>query len=69
MNSYRVEKKAAVLKDDTELFKRFMDNESFKRWITDTVFNLTYTPTAQNPFTTLAATHRVDHSNCCSALL
>ena len=36
----------AVLKDDTELFKQFMDNESFKRWLTDTVFGLTYgTPT------------------------
>lgn len=32
----------AVLKDDTELFKQFVDNESFKRWITDTVFRLTY---------------------------
>jgi len=32
----------AVLKDDTELFKQFMDNESFKRWLTDTVFGLTY---------------------------
>jgi len=32
----------AVLKDDTELFKQFMDNESFKRWMTDTVFRLTY---------------------------
>jgi type I restriction enzyme, R subunit len=34
----------AVLKDDTELFKQFMDNESFKRWLTDTVFGLTYSP-------------------------
>ena len=32
----------AVLNDDTELFKQFMDNESFKRWMTDTVFGLTY---------------------------
>ena len=32
----------AVLKDDTELFKQFMDNESFKRWLTDTIFGLTY---------------------------
>ena len=32
----------AVLKDDTELFKQFMDNDSFKRWLTDTVFGLTY---------------------------
>jgi type I restriction enzyme R subunit len=34
----------AVLKDDTELFKQFMDNESFRRWMTDTVFGLTYHP-------------------------
>jgi type I restriction enzyme R subunit len=26
-----------VLKDDTELFKQFMDNESFRRWLTDSV--------------------------------
>jgi len=32
----------AVLKDDTELFKQFMDNEGFRRWMTDTVFGLTY---------------------------
>jgi type I restriction enzyme R subunit len=32
----------AVHKDDTELFKQFMDNESFRRWLTDTVFGLTY---------------------------
>lgn len=32
----------AVLKDDTELFKQFMDNESFRRWLTDTMFALTY---------------------------
>jgi type I restriction enzyme R subunit len=31
-----------VLRDDTELFKQFSDNESFKRWLTDTVFGLTY---------------------------
>ncbi|RJP82588.1 MAG: type I restriction endonuclease subunit R [Desulfobacteraceae bacterium] len=32
----------SVMKDDTELFKQFMDNESFKRWMTDTVFGMTY---------------------------
>lgn len=32
----------AVLRDDTELFKQFMDNESFRRWMTDKVFDLTY---------------------------
>ncbi|HUF61179.1 MAG TPA: hypothetical protein VMN36_03820 [Verrucomicrobiales bacterium] len=34
----------ALLKDDTELFKQFSDNESFKRWMTDTIFRLTYEP-------------------------
>jgi type I restriction enzyme R subunit len=32
----------AVLKDDTELFKQFMDNESFRKWMADTIFSLTY---------------------------
>ncbi len=32
----------AVLKDDTELFKQFSDNESFRRWLSDTVFAETY---------------------------
>jgi type I restriction enzyme R subunit len=30
------------MRDDTELFKQFMDNESFRRWLKDTAFNLTY---------------------------
>jgi type I restriction enzyme R subunit len=34
---------SALLKDDTELFKQFMDNESFRKWLSDTVFALTYT--------------------------
>ena len=29
-----------VMKDDTQLFKQFMDNEGFKRWMTDTVYEL-----------------------------
>jgi type I restriction enzyme R subunit len=32
------------MKDDTELFKQFSDNESFKKWLTDTVFTATYEP-------------------------
>ena len=32
----------AVLQDDTELFKQFSDNEGFRRWLTDTIFGLTY---------------------------
>ncbi len=30
----------SLMKDDAELFKQFMDNASFKRWLTDTVFGL-----------------------------
>jgi type I restriction enzyme R subunit len=36
----------AVLQDDTELFKQFSDNEAFRRWLQDMVFNLTYDPPA-----------------------
>ena len=32
----------ALLKDDTQLFKQFSDNESFHRWLADTIFSLTY---------------------------
>ena len=32
----------AVLNDDMQLFKLFTDNEGFQRWLTDTVFGLTY---------------------------
>jgi type I restriction enzyme, R subunit len=39
----------AVLKDDTELFKQFSDNESFRRWLTDTVFAMTYDTPASGP--------------------
>ncbi len=31
-----------MMKDDTELFKQFSDNESFRRWLADTVFGMTY---------------------------
>jgi type I restriction enzyme R subunit len=31
-----------VLKDDTELFRQFSDNESFRRWLAETVFSVTY---------------------------
>ncbi|MGA2471106.1 MAG: type I restriction endonuclease subunit R [Solirubrobacteraceae bacterium] len=39
----------SVLKDDTELFKQFSDNESFKRWLADTVFDATYEAGAATP--------------------
>ena len=31
-----------LMKDDTELFKQFSDNESFRRGLTEAVFALTY---------------------------
>ena len=31
----------SMMKDDSQLFKQFMDNDGFKRWMTDTVFHLT----------------------------
>lgn len=31
-----------MLTDRTELFKQFMDNPSFKKWLADTIFNETY---------------------------
>ena len=42
----------AVLNDDMQLFKQFTDNESFRRWMTDEVFGLTYTqPQTKNQTT------------------
>lgn len=32
----------SLMKDDTELFKQFSDNESFRRWLEDTSFAITY---------------------------
>ena len=32
----------AIVNDDTQLFKHFADDASFKRWLTDAVFTLTY---------------------------
>ena len=39
----------ALLADDTELFKQFSDNESFRRWLGDMVFGMTYTDAAGAP--------------------
>ena len=33
---------ANLLSDHTELFKQFSDNESFRKWMSDTIFRLTY---------------------------
>jgi type I site-specific restriction-modification system R (restriction) subunit len=51
MDSYRAGKKATLaialpdaelFADDAQLFKQFQDNESFRHWLTETVFGLTY---------------------------
>ena len=34
-----------MMKDDNQLFRQFMDNADFRRWVTDTVFGLTYEQT------------------------
>ena len=35
-----------MITDDTELFKQFMDNPEFKKWLAETVFGMTYEPAA-----------------------
>jgi len=34
----------SIMADNMELFKQFNDNMSFKKWLSDLVFNLTYNP-------------------------
>ena len=38
-----------LLSDHTELYKQFSDNPNFKHWLTETVFNITYQPSAMPP--------------------
>ena len=38
-----------LLADHTELFKQFSDNESFRRWLSEMVFAVTYIGTAAHP--------------------
>ena len=39
----------SIMKDDTELFKQFVDNTDFKRWLGDTVFRLAYAQAGSAP--------------------
>ncbi|WP_420595120.1 type I restriction endonuclease subunit R [Deinococcus sp.] len=39
----------SLMKDNTELFKQYSDNTGFQRWMTDTVFGLTYKPGGGSP--------------------
>lgn len=36
----------SIMADNMELFKQFQDNPSFKKWLSDLVFNMTYDPNA-----------------------
>ena len=40
-----------LMRDDTQLFKQFMDNDGFRRWLSDSVFNSTYHDRATRPST------------------
>ena len=42
----------SIMADNMELFKQFQDNPSFKKWLSDLVFNLTYNEEGK-PFETL----------------
>lgn len=43
----------SIMMDNVELFKQFQDNPSFKKWLTDMVFNLTYNKEG-NPYQLVA---------------
>ena len=36
-----------LMKDDTELFKQFSDNQDFSRWLKETIFAMTYEETGR----------------------
>ena len=38
-----------LLSDHTQLFKEFQDNDSFKKWLSDTIFRVTYRKPEANP--------------------
>ena len=44
----------SVMADNMELFKQFQDNPSFKKWLSDMVFSMTYDPKRGKPGTTYA---------------
>lgn len=46
----------AIMADNMELFKQFQDNPSFKKWLSDMVFNLTYNKEGK-PYTTPNTQH------------
>jgi hypothetical protein len=55
-----------LLKDDTEVYKQFVQNESFKRFVTDMVYQLTTTPEG---FNKEGGPQRSSPENCASTNL
>jgi len=51
-----------LLSDHTELFKQFSDNAGFKKWLTDTVFRLTYEAQAQPVVDTSPSAYPVEQA-------
>lgn len=50
----------AIMADNMELFKQFQDNPSFKKWLSDLVFNMTYEPQRKKQATNKTAKYS-DH--------
>jgi type I restriction enzyme R subunit len=46
----------SIMSDNMELFKQYNDNPSFKKWLSDMVFNVTYNPEGQTAGTRTEAT-------------
>lgn len=42
----------SIMKDNMELYKQFQDNPSFKKWLLNIVFNVTYNKEG-NPYQTI----------------
>ena len=40
----------SIMADNMEIFKQYQDNPSFKKWLADMVFNITYNPNG-SPYT------------------
>lgn len=49
----------SVMADNMELFKQFQDNPSFKKWLSDMVFNMTYEPNVDKKIITYPETKPV----------
>ncbi len=51
-----------LLADHTELFKQFSDNPSFKKWLGDTIFGVTYQADLEIAQQSRVSHHRAQHA-------